>query len=123
MDHSRRGRCYELAGREVSDNGGTLVHGTIVSLRFATPIGHAWVERADGTVWEPVTEVTHTAERFTELLQAVPIRRYDQEAVWVEMLRQHTWGPWEDDTSIPDPEPFDPKVLERLAEINKEGTE
>ena len=81
-----------------------MVHGTIVSLKYPRPIGHAWVETPDG-IWEPVGDETFPPERFFRLFQAVAIVRYDEATVLDESLRTGTWGPWDDRANIPVAEP------------------
>lgn len=90
----RLGRCYELAGRMVMNDGGTLVHGSIQGAGNPR-IGHAWVENDDGTITDPVMGETMPADAYTRFASAIPEHRYSQEEVLLNAGRTQHWGPWE----------------------------
>jgi hypothetical protein len=95
VDTTRLGRCYELAGRYVSQHGGTLVHGTVSRLHQTPPLDHAWVITDDGDVWEPVTDDTFHPAVFDYFFGGHEKARYTQEKVFLTSLRTGHWGPWD----------------------------
>ncbi len=109
----RRGRCYELAGRALTnaypDGGVLLAHGTIGPLdnphawliyRFTvTSSGGVPLARID-QAWDPVLD-THTilALHLAPLnapggLNAKVWNVYTAEQVRLHTLREDSWGPW-----------------------------
>jgi mRNA interferase RelE/StbE len=93
----RLGRCYELAGREVmmDRSGIILVHGSIEG--FGNPrIGHAWVIRPGGTVYDPVLDQEFEPEHHRDFFDAREHVRYTSHEARVEMVRHEHWGPWHD---------------------------
>lgn len=92
---ARLGRCYELSGRHVMNacDGSRLVHGTIQGAGHPR-IGHAWVEKPDGTVYDPVLDAEFPAEIHALVFSARVDAVYDLEGVAVQSLRSGHWGPW-----------------------------
>lgn len=89
----RLGRCYELAGRFITNNVGILVHGSIQG--FDNPrIGHAWVELPDGNIWEPASAKIWPVEIFSAMFNPEVEQRYDEDETRIAMLRSRHWGPW-----------------------------
>jgi hypothetical protein len=73
----------------------TLVHGRISTLPFPV-YPHAWIEIADGQVYDPVLDKLEPATLYAAKRSAVVERRYSQ----IEMARLaaetgHS-GPWHD---------------------------
>lgn len=92
------GRCYELSGKQVinsGDPGAHLVHGTIQGFG-EPPIGHAWVELSDGSVWEPAGATVYPGEVFAALFNPVEHARHSAHEASVKMLVTGHFGPWED---------------------------
>lgn len=95
------GRCYELAGKRVTDvlicGGATepvLVHGTIQGFG-APPLPHAWVKEGD-SVWEPATGKSWPAHVFAILFNPVEHVTYPAREAAVKMVRAKHYGPWHD---------------------------
>ncbi len=96
---TRLGHCYVLAGRHaVEQPGSILVHGTIQG-GDNPRTGHAWVEKPDGTVWEPITQWELPADAFERLFNAEAERRYTATEICVLSLRYEHWGPWTEEAS------------------------
>ena len=93
----RLGRCYELAGREVPGSGGTLVHGSIHHVLVNNRIDHAWIELADGSVWEPISQDVYPPSAFAALFRPTVAGRYSRSEVWSITLETGHWGPWDDE--------------------------
>jgi hypothetical protein len=88
----RQGRCFELSGlvmlRE-PDNALMLVHGYRVSYA-GIKIGHAWIELADGRVYDPVEDRYYEPGRYG----GVAVIRYSKREA-AKLLAQHGhYGPW-----------------------------
>lgn len=112
MDRSRLGRCYELAGNKITEEGilgqtkdatdWRLVHGTIGPNKNP----HAWVRFVqrlywpDGReerlemVWEPVSESVLPVEAFDNLFHANAHVMYDAKEAMTHMVKHETYGPW-----------------------------
>jgi hypothetical protein len=91
----RMSRCYELAGRYLIENKGTLVHGIVHS--GAQEIRHAWVIDQDGEIFEPTTGIHYDAASFERQYQPIERVRYPWDKAAVQMLRFKHWGPWDDE--------------------------
>jgi hypothetical protein len=91
------GRCYELAGKHViaAGEGAHLIHGTIQAYG-EPPLDHAWIERADGSVWEPATATTYPGEAFAALFNPVVHEAYSVSEAARKMVVTMHFGPWED---------------------------
>jgi hypothetical protein len=93
---ARLGRCYELSGMLVLNNPGpgiTLVHGSIQGMGRPR-IEHAWVELADGSVWEPATNQCWERQRFDSFFSAQVAMRYDFTTAMRRAVHHEHWGPW-----------------------------
>jgi len=90
------GTCYADAWRFLINKGeGKLVHGTVYS--GDRRLGHAWVETAYDSIWEPQTgtHMTRLAYRY----EASPIEehRYTPEEAAIMVARARHFGPWTDE--------------------------
>lgn len=110
VDHgSRRGRCYELAGRYVVadvDAGCILHHGSIFNPMFSLngPIFHAWVSvppepgsKLPVELWwkyDPVADLMLPGQVHSYLFNPIELARYEEWQIRSEMLRSGHWGPW-----------------------------
>jgi hypothetical protein len=96
----RQGRCYELAARVMMDEVGadqfTLVHGYCHTRFF----GHAWIELGDGRVFDPVLDVTWSADEYAKRLGAEAEHRYSQMEFAKLMSATRVYGPWTDDERL-----------------------
>lgn len=95
----RLGRCYQLAAYALAlgtaPEDATLVHGAVKSLVPGTQtIDHAWLELADGTVWEPITRKFWHAQVWSDFARPRRTRRYSQMDVLDCILEHGHWGPW-----------------------------
>jgi len=109
------GDCYRYAYHRTSEEGGTLVHGT-VEQPFARPsrsYGHAWVEH-EGTVYDWQTMEAHGGgnwmgkgypqEVFYELFKPTEMTRYTSEEALTAAASSTGgrlgggahYGPWEE---------------------------
>ena len=73
---ARLGRCYELSGMLVLHNPGpgiTLVHGSIQGMGKPR-IEHAWVELADGSVWDLNSALLDVLGESEQVLPDHPLR-------------------------------------------------
>lgn len=101
----RLGHCYELAGKYLTAEAhagreGALVHGTIQGVNFGFPdapvLEHAWVETADGGVFEPTSgRWWPYVSLFMDLHNAVVRVRYTAEEAASNMLLRSHYGPWD----------------------------
>lgn len=97
----RLGRCYELAGRYVTDpmmhrnEGATLVHGSIEGMGNPR-IGHAWVVDVDGEIFEPTSGKHFDSATFKVVFHPIEYVRYDGTEARVNILKLKHWGPWDD---------------------------
>lgn len=106
----RQGNCFSLAGQYVMDHkDSVLVHGVAAFMPHLVdiPFDHAWVELADGKIWEPITEMTMTAKEWESIARPVywsgryevwaglPTR-YDHQDLLARVRKEETWGPWHD---------------------------
>lgn len=97
----RLGRCYELAGRYVSQKpGAQLVHGHIFNPfnrngegKGFADIDHAWVEEGN-QVFDPVMDKRWPKDVYYGLFQATEQGRFNYEQVLKMMLQHRHWGPW-----------------------------
>jgi len=101
------GLCFPWAWRDVFDNGGTLVHGTVTApqKRPRHTYAHAWVER-DGKVYDWQTMKAghggrhrgkgYPRDLFYDLYEPEEVRRFDQEEAMVNLPRYGHYGPWDD---------------------------
>ncbi len=90
---TRIGRCYELAGRYQSNNGGILVHGSIEG--FGNPrLDHAWVVNNDGSVHEAILQEDLEPYIFEQLFNPEENSRYDRFEAALLALKSKHWGPW-----------------------------
>jgi hypothetical protein len=103
LDKRRLGRCYELAGsrliqeglRGAGAEGMRLVHGTIQGFNYPR-IKHAWVIQPDGMIWEPISEVTYPRIAFDALYKPTYDLEYDYVTAAKHMVKTGHWGPWAD---------------------------
>lgn len=96
---TRLGHCYALAGRRAMEKpGSVLVHGSIQG-GDNPRTGHAWVEKPDGTAWEPITQWELPADAFERLFSAEVERRYTATEICMLSLRYEHWGPWTEEAS------------------------
>ena len=97
LENNRLGRCYELAGRYVSEHPeAVLVHGKLVN-RFGRghpEIDHAWVEIGD-KIFDPVMDKMWPKDLYEQLFNATIYHRYTFKQVLKMSLRHEHWGPWE----------------------------
>jgi hypothetical protein len=91
----RLGRCYELSGRFVMDNGeAVLVHGTIQG-EGHPPNPHAWVKFSDGKVYDPVMDSVMSGEDYAEKMNAVEHVTFARHEMTERVLKHKHWGPWD----------------------------
>lgn len=117
---SRRGRCYELAGRWMlnwhGEEDARLVHGHVTNpapdgKRLAS-LDHAWVEIGD-RVWEPTSNVWYSHEAFYTIFKAEVYASYDKEQATTLAAKTRHWGPYH--TS---PDTLPSGVLERWCRLD-----
>jgi hypothetical protein len=96
----RLGRCYELAAKQVvfgegeHKPGDKLVHGSIQG--FGNPrIGHAWVERADGSIHEVIGQKDYPRFVFGALFNPIEDHVYTSAQATQWMLKSGHFGSWE----------------------------
>ena len=92
-------RCYELAayaltlGTAPSD--ATLIHGTWQHVIYAPRrIAHAWLELADGRVWEPISGVIYERSEWNLIMQPTDERRYTKTEARNAIMFHRNWGSW-----------------------------
>jgi hypothetical protein len=92
----RVGRCYELAGRYVSENPeATLVHGRLVNpfAKGLKELDHAWVEEGN-QIFDPVMDRWWPKDLYKAVFQAKEYQRYSHTDVLNSSLKHEHWGPW-----------------------------
>lgn len=96
--HAERvGKCYYLTTMGVAgwDVPGVVVHGTIEGFGFP-PNPHAWIELADGCVFDPVAMELMTAAEWIDFATPTEWVRYTPDEVRANVeLHGHT-GPWDE---------------------------
>jgi hypothetical protein len=117
----RQGRCYELAGRAMLDEGESdawmLVHGrlslAVVLGKAGTLTGrvcarqkqlmeqgwydHAWIELDDGRIYDPVLNSYMPTDQYVAKWRAVVDHRYSYKE-FIDLVNvSHNSGPWTDD--------------------------
>jgi len=99
----RLGRCYELAGKHVSDGmfipdreKSILVHGRLINpFGVGYPeLDHAWVETGD-KVYDPVMDQTWDKEAFYALFKPTIHNQYNRKQLHKKIMKHKHWGPWE----------------------------
>ena len=89
----RLGRCFELAGRYVSEHpDATLVHGRLTNpfARGMKELDHAWVEEGD-RIFDPVMGSHWDKEAYERLFQVRVYKRYSHEEVLNMTLEREHW--------------------------------
>jgi len=95
-------RCYELSWKTLNEIGGggeghQLVHGSIHGPD--SPVGripHAWVELADGTIFDPVLDLWFSPDEWERGFSAEAAVKYDFDEVGRQSLVSMNMGPWHD---------------------------
>jgi 5-methylcytosine-specific restriction endonuclease McrA len=94
----RLGRCYELAADRVAYAGGeadeVLVHGSIEG-EGQPRLAHAWAQRPNGDVWEPITQTSFDAVAWKLFAKPEVYLTYTSEEVLKVLRRSGHWGPWD----------------------------
>jgi hypothetical protein len=73
----------------------TLVHGHWSSPETRDkPIAHAWVVLADGRIWEPISSLIYSAEKFYAYTEPHDLTTYGETEVHVNLMRFWHYGPW-----------------------------
>lgn len=95
----RRGRCYELAAFALAYGSApadaVLIHGSIDGGSELGRFGHAWLQLADGRIWEPRDATIypaswlHWADARTEV-------EYTRAEVHDMLVVYFNYGPWHD---------------------------
>jgi hypothetical protein len=95
-------RCYELSWKTISKisgggEGHQLVHGSIHGPgSSAGRIPHAWVELADGTVFDPVLDLWFSPDEWERGFSAEAAVKYDFDEVGRQSAASMNMGPWHD---------------------------
>jgi len=90
--------CYYDTWMYAVRHGGTIVHGTVIGGYPRRTIRHAWVEFDDGTVWDPQFCEVLSRDKYYELVEARPSRRYDMADATTRSFRTKRFGgPWEEE--------------------------
>lgn len=98
--NDRTGNCLELAAQYVVANDGTLVHGSIYNQAFSVQrIGHAWVVREDGWIFEPTQGARWNPEAFRWWFTPIVDATYSVEEACINMLKSGHYGTWSEDHS------------------------
>lgn len=92
----RVGHCLEFSMQYVLANDGcTLVHGSIFHpVHSEQRIGHAWVEGADGSVFDPTLGARFLPGTFELFANPIVDRRYTKEQATILMLTHDHHGIW-----------------------------
>jgi hypothetical protein len=94
----RLGRCYELAGRYVSQVPDTeLVHGSIQGIGKPR-IDHAWALTPSG-VYEPASNAIWPGQVFNSVFHPEIHSVYSRPEVFQRTLDTGNWGPWDSEPS------------------------
>lgn len=89
---SRRGRCFELAGRgQLSNPAWKLVHG-LSTVGGPVLVPHAWLE-LDGIVYDPVLDKAMPIDQYKTQCGALIGRRYTAKQAAALTHRLGMWGP------------------------------
>jgi hypothetical protein len=95
-------RCYELSWQTLNKIGGggeghQLVHGSIHGP--GSPVGripHAWVELADGTIFDPVLDLWFSPDEWERGFSAEAAVKYDFDEYGRQSAANMNMGPWHD---------------------------
>jgi hypothetical protein len=95
-------RCYELSWQTLTTisrkgEGHQLVHGSIHGPGSSVGrIPHAWVELADGTVFDPVLDLWFSPDEWERGFSAEAAVKYDFDEVGRQSAASMNMGPWHD---------------------------
>lgn len=96
----RLGKCYEIAGYALmigdAPSDAKLVHGSMHHVRAPRRIGHAWLELADGRIWEPIGGTFYDPLLWEYLVRGIVSHTYDQSTARARAFETRIWGPWEE---------------------------
>jgi hypothetical protein len=95
-------RCYELSWQTLNKIGGggeghQLVHGSIHGPDSSVGrIPHAWVELADGTIFDPVLDLWFSPDEWERGFSAEAAIKYDFDEYGRQSAANMNMGPWHD---------------------------
>jgi len=102
----RVGDCYMNAAQyfvgglglpeERLPDGARLVHGTIHDGRGSTPIRHAWVDRGDGTFFEPTSGHRLSEVDFKRYFNPSERVRYTMDEARKNLVDHEHYGAWDE---------------------------
>ena len=58
-------------------------------------IGHAWVIRATGEIYDPVLDAEYTVDAHNRIFNPMEYVRYTQDEVITIICKHQHWGPWD----------------------------
>ncbi len=93
----RLGQCYVLSYRYVTSHLGEdnkLVHGTITSKDGVNTVDHAWVEKPNGDVYDPVLDWELPKEAYYGFMTAKPEVEYTARQAMQKGLEFGHYGHW-----------------------------
>ncbi len=94
--NSRVGKCYELAGRYVSDHpDSVLIHGKLINpfSKGMSEVEHAWVEEGN-EIFDPVMDKRFPKHVYQSLFKVEEYNRYSYHDVHKMTSHHGHWGPW-----------------------------
>jgi hypothetical protein len=100
------GDCYRAACQWASatkGQGWTVVHGTVRNLEKGR-LNHAWCERDEEVIdlAMPVGMREFTRAEYYRVLAPDVTKRYPAEHAVLLSIRNHHYGPWEEDEQLPE---------------------
>jgi hypothetical protein len=122
----RIGRCYELSYKFITshfESDMLLVHGFASDPSRTNRINHAWIEKGNGMVFDPVMDQELPKIVYYKMFHAEPDHKYTRQEALHNAIDSGQYGPWNElDTSkINIPDTRAGKTVDELDPIKKRG--